>query len=258
MATKNALSANKSESKKRVTGIASIKAGETKVRVTFQNEELVFDNGKNSKTFSYDDLPKSPKIVPNTEEDYFVVLAPDRDEIQSIGPVEGVFSAKCVDLSRPNDDPDAEPEPFEVNPKEGDPYQAFNAFFEIQSGPYKKLKVPYFLHYKFEESREHAGMTAWSPGNDVWKGRQTHLGRLKEFCMKFNAVAEPIEWPEDGNILPILLERILESNETVKIVIKNGYIDSLMSVHNDEADNEDESPKTKKKPSRQDNEDDDL
>src|SRR5581483_615729 len=266
MNTKNALSSNKSERKKRVAGVANIKGGDEKVRITFDNDEFVFDSGKNSKTLSYDDLPKIPKILPGSDDDYFVVLSSDRDTVQSIGPVEGVFSARCVDLSRPKDD--ADPEPFEVNPKEGEPYLAFNAFFEIQSGPFKKIRIPFFLHYKFEESRQFSGMAAWMDGNDVWKGRQTHLGRLKEFCERMEIVSEPIEWPEDGNILPVLLERLLENNKAVKIVVSNGYINSIVYSHrSDEQDEnkieqieqEEKKPKSRKVPHvRKGEEDDEL
>lgn len=261
MANKNVLSANKTESKKRATGVATVKAGEAKVRVTFRNEDTWFDNGKNSKTFAYDDLPKTPKISPNSEEEYFVVLSPDKDEIQSFGPVEGVFTAKCVDLSRPNADED--PAPYEVTPKneKWEAYLAFNAYFEIQSGSFKKLQIPYFLHYKFEESKTDEGMTAWK--GDPENRKATRLHQLIEFCEKLNLVAEPIEWPEDGNILPVLLDRILENNKIVKIVVKNGYIESLMSAHKDEdedesenEDNESQRKAVSRKLSRRDDEDD--
>lgn len=259
MASKNALSANKSESKKRTTGLATIKAGETKVRISFQDEETLFDNGKNVKAFAYDDLPKTPKLSNGSEDEYFVVLTSDGDEVESIGPVEGVFSARCLDLSRPSEDDD--PEPFEVSPKneKWDPYQAFLAFFEIQSGPFKKVRIPYFLHYKFEESKENPGFAAWK--GDPENKKATRLAQIIEFCEKLDVVAEPIEWPEDGNILPTLLDRILENNKTVKIVVKKGYIDSLMSAHNEEAEEEaeEETPKAKnKKPVREDKEEDEL
>lgn len=258
MATKNALGANKSESKKRTTGLATIKAGDNKVRITFQDEDTVFDNGKNVKTFAYDDLPKTPKFTADSKDnDYFVVLSPDGDEIESIGPVEGVFTAKCIDLSRPKEDED--PEPFEVSPKneKWDPYQAFLAFFEIQSGPFKKVKIPYFLHYKFEESKTDAGFAAWK--GDPENKKATRLAQIIEFCEKLDVVAEPIEWPEDGNVLPTLLDRILENNKTVKIVVKKGYIDSLMSAYDEkEETEEEETPKVKsKKPVRESSDDDD-
>lgn len=238
MSAKNALKANKSESKKRVSGIATIKTGKDKARITFQDDNTQFDNGKNVKTFALDDLPRVPKLNPESEDDYFVVLNSDGDEVEVISPVEGVFQAQCVDLSRPNEDDD--PAPFEVTPKKEGwaSYLAFLAFFEITNGTFKKIKIPYFLHYKFSESKEDEGFAAWM--GDPENRKATRLHQLIEFCEKLDLVSDAIEWPEDGNILPELLNRILKNKKIVKIVVKNGYIDSLMTAHpiNDEPNEE--------------------
>lgn len=241
---RNALSANKPESQKRKSGIATIKVVEDNCKVTFQDDSVEFDTGKNSKKFPLEDMPKFPKLSEG-EKDYFVVLNGDADSVDSIGPVEGVFPAKFVGFNLGRADEDKDPAPFEKDSKneKWPSYLAMLAFFEIQSGPFKRVRIPYFLHYKFEESSSDAGMAAWK--GDPENRKATRLHQLIEFCEKLGLTDEPIEWPDDGNILPELQERGLDDPKTVRIVVKNGYMDSILSSDGDEEEEEEEKPKAK-------------
>lgn len=255
---KNVLSGSKTETQKRKKGIATIKVVGEKCRVTFDDDAVEFDNGKNSKSFELDEMPKYPKL-PEGSKSYFVVLNQDADTVESIGPVEGVFPAHLVDFNRQDEDSDPAPLEKESTNEKWPPYQYFLAFFEITGGPYKKVKIPYFLHYKFEESSENPGETGWKGNPENRKA--TRLHQLIEFCEKLDLTDEPIKWPDDGNILPTLLERAEENPKSVKIVVKNGYIDSLLGDSSEEAEDEDEPTKAKapvKKHAPKHDEDEDL
>lgn len=245
--SKNALGYKKPEQNKRVSGVASFKAGDTKVRVTFQDDDKEFANGSNTEKFALADLQKKLRsLEPNSEGDYFIVLSSDGDEIDSIGPVEALVKAKLVDFSRPDGD-EQDPRPIEkptnYNGKEGS-YQYFLAFFKVIAGEFKGNKVGKFLHYKFVDNGDGQAVFLGDPSY----AKATRLRELIEFCEKLGMVDEPIDWPEDGNILPVLLERGLAADKTVNLVIKNGYIDSIMSDKVSVSDDEevDETPAPKK------------
>lgn len=260
---KNAFDSNKSESQKRHKGIATIKVTGEKARVTFEDDAVEFDNGKNYKSFDLDDMPKLPKLEEGSK-DYFVILNPEADTVESIGPVEGLFQARFVEF---NHDEDEEPAPLDkesTNPK-WPSYQYFLAFFEITKGAFKKIKIPYFLHYKFEESRNNPGFVAWK--GDTENPKATRLHQLVEFCEKLHLADEPIEWPEDGNVLPAFQERAESNPVGVRILVKNGYIDSLLGAEDEEPEEDEEEekpakskakPQAKHAPKHDADEDDDL
>lgn len=232
-------------------GPAKIVTGEKAAKITFVGENAPeFDNGETSAKFDLADLPKTPRLPKNATGMYFVKLSRDKDEVLGIGPLEGMFDARVVDLSRPQEDQD--PAPYEIVPKDENwnPYLAFNAYWEILSGTFKGSRISQFFHYKFDSDED--GMTIYDgqPNNPKAKW----LPRLVEFCEKTGCVDDPIKWPDDGNILPVLLERILAEGRKVNIVVKNGYIDSLLSGDSygdfgddEDVDVDDEFPKSKAK-----------
>lgn len=56
------------------------------------------------------------------------------------------------------------------------------------------------------------------------------LPKLQEFCEVTGCVEEALPFPEDGNVLPELLSRCLADKKKVQLIIKNGYVDSLLPV----------------------------
>jgi hypothetical protein len=255
----NALGYNKVDYKKKVQGLATIKAGKDKVRITFFEKEgatLEFDNGEMSKVFTFKELPKFPVIPTNSEDTYFVKLNNDGDEVESISPADGVYTAQVMDMSRP--EKDADPAPYEITPR--DPkfpaYLAFNVYWKIIEGDFKGCVLNQFFHYSggsdkpyFAENAENKGYTNWGmPVTDKAKW----LPLLQDFCLKTDCVGEPIEWPEDGNVLPELLSRILSNKKKIKLFVKDGYVKELTNsgerqtriVTDDELD--EPTPKSKK------------
>lgn len=227
---KNALKYKQSEA--RTYGLATVKVGKSKVKVTFKDgDSYTFPNDS-------DYLPKRPRLATDTEDIYMVVLTPDKDAIEKIGPSEGHVLAKVTDFSRPDEDSDPEPiDATYIDKKthEESHYQKFTAFFTVQSGKYKGCVIPHFLRYKFADDGD---------GYAMWNGNPSapnavHLPRLEEFCIKVGCVEEPIEWPEDGNILPELLRRALKADRTVELIIKDGYINTILSKEYEDADEDD-------------------
>ena len=212
MTNTNALEYSKNEA--RTKGIAAVTVGNSKVRVEFAD-------GKFDKKFPKDALPDVPTFGSGEEaEDFFVVINADKTEIESIGPVQGIFRARCVDFSRP-DGEDSDPAPYEKSGSDGKKewsYMAFNAFFQITKDRFKGVRIPKFFHYKFKDNGK--SYAKWDGSLESKNAKW--LPVLVEFCEVMEIVNEPIEWPDDGNVLPELLRRLLANKKEVDIVVKNG------------------------------------
>lgn len=249
-------------------GIATIKVGESFALVTFEESNREFDNGTNKKKIKLEDMPKFPKLVSGTENRFNVRLNEDGDLVDSLFPVEGHFVAKLIDMAKGKGE---EPMPFEkrykpqAGEKEGKPYRVFYPIYKITKGALKGATNSYTVHYKFDDDGRGFATFVGNPENP----KATQLQRTIDWCDKHQVIEEPISWPEDGNICPILFDRAMEADVEVEIIVKNGYIDSLLSLNNygnDEPDEEEKTPKpvTKKaapatkKVVKKDDEDDDL
>jgi hypothetical protein len=97
---------------------------------------------------------------------------------------------------------------------------------------YKGVQMPgYYLHYKFEPDEE--GNTRYAGNFDNKKA--TRLFQLKSWMEVHDLESEPIAW-DDETILPVLLERSLDNDREVELIIKDGYIAEVLPVQEDEAD----------------------
>lgn len=231
MVKTGALGSKKDESEyvKQVSGLAKIKSGDEQCEVTFLETTNKFGNGEVFKKFALDDLPKFPKIHPQTEATYKIRLQQDALQIESIFPANGRFQAILVDMGR-RPEQDAAPIPYEGKPyKEGMiPPMMFFAVYKITAGPMKGAQAPYFLHYKFMDDGQ--GMTTFKGDADNVKA--TRLHQLIDWANRHGLIDDVIQWPEDGNILPVLLNRALEKKVTVNLEVKNGWISELVDADN--------------------------
>lgn len=222
MAGKNALGFGGSANSTWKKGEALFKFVEDKGRVKIKLDGTVYVIKENM-------LPDIPEKISEKEE-YFVELRLDEDgeeveEVVSIRPVQWMgLKMKCVDFTRNESE---EPAPYEktatYNGKEVT-YQAFTAFMECLDGEFKGVKFPYWMHYKFEN--DGTGMARWA-GN-IENKKATRLRQCVEFFVMMGAVEEPIEWPDDGNILPELLARIKAAGVVVETAGKEGYITEMI------------------------------
>ncbi len=205
-------------------GLAKVKVSKTGKKV-----KIIFEDGSVEKTFSVDMLPSTPKNLKTGM--YFAVLSSDRTEVISIRPERGLFKVRCVDFVRPEDGADPIPKTYN-NKKYGYSYQAFTAMLEIVEGQYKGVQIPYFLHYKVtDDGQGYAGIRG-NP-NDP---KATRVQQFVEFVDITGISDEQIPWPEDGNILPEMLRICLKKKKQFDIVLKNGYIESILEASLNEKD----------------------
>lgn len=234
------------------SGIAVIKVGEQFARVTFEDGSKQFDNGTNTKKVAVADLPKLPKLQAGTENRFYTRLTKEGDEIETIFPAEGHFNAKVIDIAKGGGD---KPRPVEKVYGQGTPkesrYQVFFPIFKITKGAMKGAQGSYFLHYKFDDDGQGFACFVGNPENP----KATRLMQLVDFCNKMHVVDEPITWPEDGNICPEILQRCLDNDVEVEIIVKDGFIDSLLALNNYGDDEEDEKPAKSKAADPDDEED---
>jgi len=204
------------ETSKSPSGVAKIKVGSsgTKVKITFED-------GSIDKVFHVDDLPEFPKKLKNGN--YFVALNGDKDEVIRIGPANtGVpITVRCVDFVRPEEGADPEPKEYE-NKKRNYTYQAFTALLEVQDGFFRKCQIPMFLGYKFTD--DGTGYAAFKGSVD--KGFRT--AQLMEFCEFTGVTEEPMEYSD--NLLPEILVRIKKAKKNFQVIIKKGYVESMLQA----------------------------
>jgi len=197
------------------TGVATIKVSETGKRV-----RVTFEDGSIDKKYDISDLPEYPRRLKTGK--YFVALSNDKSEVIRIGPANSKPLTVCyVDMVRPEEGADPEPKEYE-NKEKHYTYQAFTVWLEVQEGFFKGCRIPKFLHYKFVDD---------GTGNAAFKGspdRSPRLAELMEFMDFAGALDEPLEWDEDGNILPALHVRLKHAKRPFQVIIKKGYVESLL------------------------------
>lgn len=210
------------ETSKSPSGVATIKVGSggTKFKV-------VFEDGSIDKVFHKDDLPEYPVKLKSGK--YFVALDSDREEVTRIGPANtgAPVTVRCVDFVRPEEGADPEPKEYENKAKHYS-YLAFVALLEIQKGFFRKCQVPMFMHYKFMD--DGTGYAAFK-GNP---SKSPRLTQLMEFLEIVGVLEEPMEYSE--NILPEILARIKAAKKDFQVIIKKGYVESLLQADEYEED----------------------
>jgi hypothetical protein len=220
---------------KKLVGIVDVITGDKVAKFTLTEEGKKFKDGSTSIKLNLADLPKRPALKANnkTPLQFRIRMNSDGDRVEAITPVRGYFRGRLIDLGkRPSEG--ADPAPYEKVWNEGTPkenrYMEFFAVYEITDGPYKGVQLPaYNLRYKFEESPEEEGFTRFD--GDPNNPKATRLHQLVEWGEYHGEIwSQPIRWPDDGNILPELLDRVLENDLEVNLVIDKGYIQSIQPV----------------------------
>lgn len=229
---------------------ATIRAGKERVKITCLDEEQSIDDMK----IDIEDLPDYPKFEQGTSiEDCQVIYDKAEDKVLAINPWNGIFEAVGIDLGpRPEEGADPHPNIQEKEGQDGKPYmdKSFHEVFKIldkheYDGFFYGTTPRLFLKDKFYERPD--GMTDIG---GTQKSRWTV--RLQKMVSEQKLGEEDIPWPEDGNVLPVLLERLLENEVRVRLVFENGWINSLTGIAGrkvvvDDIEDEDETPKKKSK-----------
>jgi hypothetical protein len=231
------------EFKKKLVGIVDVITSDKSAKFTLTEEGKKFENGTTIFKAALADLPKRPKLPTNVKEprQYRIRMNDDGDAIEAITPVRGSFAAKLVDLGPRKKD--QEPSPYEKwyhkGEKDENMHLEFFAVYEITDGAYKGVQLPaYNLHYKFEQDPEEDGMTRFNTANTP-QAKQLH--RLIDWGEVQGGLFDaPIEWPDDGNILPTLLERALDADRDVVVIIDKGYVNMVQPADSDEDESDEE------------------
>lgn len=171
-------------------------------------------------------MPKVPAKI-HEEDEYFVELVLD----DSGNGVEKVYSIRpsrwsdelmlVVDMTRPGMD-EANP-PAAYGP---DTYgrMKINAFLAFQEGEFKGVRVPYNLLDKFQnDGHGEVGFAFTQDTLDL-----PNASRIREFFEFYDGLMgvldDPIEWPDDGNPYPELLDRIKANKRYVRTSGKEGRV----------------------------------
>jgi hypothetical protein len=235
----------KQEFAKKMVVIVNIITGKERAELTITEDgDKKFSNGTKKMRVALADLPKVPRLKPDNKvgKEYRVRMSEDGTEVENITPVQGHFTAKLTDIG-PRPEKDADPTPREKVWNEGksneNRYLEFFAVYQITEGAFKGVQMPAFnMHYKFEEDPENEGYARFAGNFDNPKA--TRLFQLRDWGLTHGLWNEPIPW-DDVTILPTLLDRALENEKEVDIIVKRGYISEVMALDEPD-DDEDENP----------------
>ena len=208
---------------------AKIQTGDAKARISDLNpneKERVEDI-----RVSLEDLPKFPRLPKKyLLEECSVIYDTKKEEVLAINPYSGIFLAIGMALGPRPEGEDSEPKAEQSKEKigqDGKPYTTMN-FHEIfkildeqeADGVFYGTTPRLFLQDKFAETSD--GLAGYT-GTD--KSRWTL--KLKKFGEVQGLYDEDITWPEDGNMLPILEERILDNGRQVRLTFEEGFINNI-------------------------------
>jgi hypothetical protein len=208
---------------------ARVQTGETKARIDDLNQDE--DKRLDSFKVNIEDLPTYPKL-PNkfVVDECQVIWDVDNSKVLAINPYVGVFTAVGTALGPRPDGEDSDPKAQMVEKdgfNGGKPYTVknFHEIFKItdKESLFYGSTPRLFLQDKFVATSD--GMAGYS-GTE--KSKWTV--RLAKFGETQGLFDEDITMPKDGNVLPILEERILNNKREVQLVFEGGFINTLLPV----------------------------
>jgi hypothetical protein len=203
-------------------GAASLTWSDTKCKIAFEELDTTYKVMR-------EDLPEYAQEW--NLENAFVTMNGDNEEVFSMRPLSGVFTVRTSGFSRQGD-ADEPPAPQQRTGKYGE-YYTFNALLEIIKGKFSGAIYPMYLYYKFADYDGVVGI----------KGEGASSMKLMDFLDVAGAWDEG-EMEYDDNILPALEKRIKKAKKQFQIVVKKGYVESVLEVEI-ESDDEEETPKKK-------------
>lgn len=193
------------------SGIADVVVKPNKAKVTFEDgESYVVDTT---------DL-KTPPIAGK----WFVSLDGNKKKLYNIHPIKGIFKVKLVKFIAAKD---AEPAPKLDNRYPDNPYMKFTVLLGIVDGKEKGMEVTLTLRYWFVEDVVE-GKSVVGLEFHTHPNAQRNMNLLVDFCDAFGYWDYGPPAYSD-NILPGMEKRMLKAGKIVKVLIKDGWIDSILS-----------------------------
>jgi hypothetical protein len=196
------------------SGVASIQWSDTKCKISFEELETSYKVLR-------EELPEYAQEW--SLDNAFVTMAGDNESVFSIRPVSGVFTVRTNGFSRQGD-ADEPPAPQQRTGKYGT-YYTFNALLEIIKGKFSGAIYPFYLYYKFADFDGVVGI----------KGEGDSSKKLMDYLDCAGAWDDG-EMEFDDNILPALEKRIKKAKRQFQIVVKNGYVESVLDVEIEDDD----------------------
>ena len=208
--SKNALNFGGSSNSNWKKGVATFKFKGKKVKIVMEDEKYIFTENL---------LPEFPKKI-REKDTYFVELRLDEDgdvaDVSNIRPAKWMgLKMQMVDMTRPSPDEDPAPYSYTANYSGKEVEETcFYMFWECvdPESEFFGVRFPNRYFYKFKNDGN--GMVMWDGNYDNPKA--TRLHRVVDHLAMVKAVEQPIEWPEDDNILPTLLARALAAGVVVE------------------------------------------
>ena len=213
---------------------ATIKSGKHAILL----DDISDLHGESLKNFAeglridFEDLPDFP-VIPHEQPKFnfrvAVIWDAEKQSVIALNPWSGVYEAIGIDVGpRPEEGGDPISKVTEKVGQDQKPYidKSFYVIFKIiekneANGFFDGTTPRMFLKDKFFMRPD--GMTDVSGTS-----KSKHTLRVSEFGEMTGVFDDDIQFPEDGNVLPIILERLIEISRPVRLTFKNGFVDSLL------------------------------
>jgi len=176
------------------------------------------------------DCPDDIQPIIHQTSSAYVRMSGDGKKIYQISPWSGMYVGKFSNFLAAKDEIPA-PKTYIGSDWE---YRYFTSLIVITEGEFKGAKLPYMLHYYFDETEENGKSIVQY---DHPKSKYT--AQLSEFCDVFG-VWEKGPMPYKDNILPMLQKRLLAEDIKVKMIIKNGNINTFFASNEPDTETVDE------------------
>ena len=205
---------------KRISGGDGLRSGKATIAENKEGTKfkVTFEDGF-SKVF---DKMSSPSAT--RKGNWFVTLMADDEEILGLRPINAMCKAKFSNFVAGED---GIPAPFEKKSERGNIYLAFVALLNL-GGEYKGMVQSLFLGYKFVEYE----------GSTVLKGSGRWVDNLQSFLEAGGIWDQDI--PFSDNLLPTIQKMLLIENKVFGLAIKNGFVDSIMELPDQESESDDD------------------
>jgi hypothetical protein len=151
---------------------------------------------------------------------WYVNLNSEKNKVYGIRPLTGIFKMQFLKIAASED---KEPAP-RTNTQYKDPFDEWTVILRILDGDEKGMEVPINLRYWFvEEVKDGKSIV----GYEFHPKSPDHMPRLMSFCDYFG-VWDYGEMKYSDNILPEIQKRCLTAKKSVKVMMKNGWVDSFI------------------------------
>lgn len=223
-----------SESKWRsgVTSFKDLGSGKLKLKC-----DVWTPDGTHEEIYEFSDkvLPDTPKAISTEVGYYYTVFLLDESlsEIERFDRITPNRFAELlvlpVEMTRPSSD---EP-PAAYGP---DSYgrEKINVFLEIQEGEFAGQRVKYNLLHKFTKGPNNLAMFDFTE-KTLQDSKSTRIQEFFEFWVTLTEVFTPewpLEWPDDGNVYPELLARLLDKRPYLRITGKGAFVTDMWKESN--------------------------